>query len=689
MVNQHQLLAWMDMRGLSLSHRDLPMYQPYWNSVDQSAGFDSQTAARLASLAGPDGGAVDAVYRINFPAALSPSLRPGTPQFTFIVTEYGLKPNYLCKTLTDLGALTRDGNAVITPSSWSRDRLVDFGVDAARLQVVPHGVCRQTFFPMAADERRALRRDTGFANEHFVFSNVGIASWHKGIDQLLVAFARVRRRHAHARLVLKNHRALYNTNISDYFHAVNELHPGLLSTEVMTSILLIDDNMDQEQLRKLYLCTDCYVSPYRAEGFNLPVLEAMACGTPVIVTAGGATDDYCFEPLAVRVPSALRNTEDHLLRGGRYLDIDGDALIEAMSACLLQGGRRLSGAAWESTLSKMSWHRAAQLALDFMFPAEQAQAIRAGVGSAGVHVAAGPRTDEAAAVALPTWAAEPEAPARLQPERPSAQLVQLASGAGPAQAHAAAAPDCYNPISYSIIKRRWLLQAFDGIERVQINHSQLHQDMFVLAVLNGLTGGTYLEIGGHEPVFINNTYLLESTFNWTGVSIELGSEYVQRHHNMRRNACVCADATQVDYEALLRDAGLGPVVDYLSIDVDPPEVTLAALKAIPHDKVRFRVITFEHDYSSGGAAVRQQSRDYLSSLGYRLVVNDVAWGNVVVEDWWVCPELTDAAVVERLTCVDGQAHEHDKYIYGKYLTGSGRLALPSRVGGQVAQAAPL
>ena len=69
-------------------------------------------------------------------------------------------------------------------------------------------------------------------------------------------------------------------------------------------------------------------------------------------------------------------------------------------------------------------------------------------------------------------------------------------------------PDYGNPVGYSIIKRPYLIRQFPGIEDVQVNFSQLHQDMFVLCMLDGKRGGTYLEIGANEPVFISNTYLL-------------------------------------------------------------------------------------------------------------------------------------------------------------------------------------
>ena len=46
-----------------------------------------------------------------------------------------------------------------------------------------------------------------------------------------------------------------------------------------------------------------YVSPYRGEGFNIPVLEAASCGCPVVVTSGGATEDFVTDEFALRVAS--------------------------------------------------------------------------------------------------------------------------------------------------------------------------------------------------------------------------------------------------------------------------------------------------------------------------------------------------------------------------------------------------
>jgi hypothetical protein len=227
-------------------------------------------------------------------------------------------------------------------------------------------------------------------------------------------------------------------------------------------------------------------------------------------------------------------------------------------------------------------------------------------------------------------------------------------------------PDFYNPVGYSILKRERLIRQFPGVGDVQVNFSQLHQDMFVLCMLDGLRGGTYLEIGAYEPIFISNTYLLETTFGWKGAAIELNAELVARHRARRSNPCHREDALKVDYDQLAKSTGLPSVVDYLSIDVDPSAVTLAALKRIPHERYRFRVITYEHDYSAGGARERLESRAYLGSLGYQFVVGDVAWKDWIVEDWWIDPALVDGRIAAALTCDDDGRHEHDRYIYGGY-----------------------
>lgn len=225
-------------------------------------------------------------------------------------------------------------------------------------------------------------------------------------------------------------------------------------------------------------------------------------------------------------------------------------------------------------------------------------------------------------------------------------------------------PDFYNPIYYSIIKRPFFRFDFPGLAELQVNYSQLHQDMFVLCVLAGKREGVYLDIGACEPLFISNTFLLEQHFDWRGIGFVRDEAMVSRHQRLRRNPCLHANAPAADYEACMQEAKLPAFIDYLSLKLGTGVNSLAALKRLPHDRYRFRVITFEHNLSRGGAKERAESRAFLEKLGYKQLLGDVSWGNHVAEDWWIDPKHTDPEIIQSLTPEAGPGpHQHDAYFY--------------------------
>ena len=67
------------------------------------------------------------------------------------------------------------------------------------------------------------------------------------------------------------------------------------------------------------------MAPYRAEGFNIPVLEALSAGVPVIATGGGATDDFCPADYCLKI-DAVPMTTAH----GHHLEPNVDTIVEHM-----------------------------------------------------------------------------------------------------------------------------------------------------------------------------------------------------------------------------------------------------------------------------------------------------------------------------------------------------------------------
>ena len=207
---------------------------------------------------------------------------------------------------------------------------------------------------------------------------------------------------------------------------------------------------------------------------------------------------------------------------------------------------------------------------------------------------------------------------------------------------------------------------FDNKDKIEKNYSQVLQDMFVAYVLNGKENGTYLEIGSSFPYYTNNTAMLETYLNWTGIGIDNNEKVVSNYNQTRKNKAIATDALTVDYRKLLRENYPDKVVDYLQLDIQTPEDTYNVLTKIPFDEYKFAVITYEHDdYVDITQTYKEKSREYLFSKGYVLAVPDVTpVDGFSFEDWWVHPDLVDTnriATMNRLAHINwGSMREVDK-----------------------------
>jgi len=360
LVNQHQILNLLDVEGLQLFHHDLP-FAFDWNAARNNPGFSNEDRDRIMTVPDPGAAQIDAVYRIASPFRAGETTdRRKTA--TFMVTELGLTETCFVEDSLGSDFFTRDDNFIVTPSGWARERIIEFGFAPEKVQVVPHGVDLRVFYPPAPEERRQCRANLGLREDDIVFVNVGACLWNKGIDLLLRAFAVLRSQGRPVKLLLKDQRDIYGISVETIFQEVAQTHPVLTEADTLAAITVIPGNLDQTQLRLLFGVGDCYVSPYRAEGFNLPVLEALACDLPIIVTGGGATDDYCNDDVAWRMfarPGSRPAPGSEKLY--RFREPDFDDLVSAMSAITHRfrpDGQRYA-LARQQILQEFTWKRAA------------------------------------------------------------------------------------------------------------------------------------------------------------------------------------------------------------------------------------------------------------------------------------------------------------------------------------------
>lgn len=219
-----------------------------------------------------------------------------------------------------------------------------------------------------------------------------------------------------------------------------------------------------------------------------------------------------------------------------------------------------------------------------------------------------------------------------------------------------------NPNTYFKSDCERLRLKFDGAENIENNYSQSLQDIFVLSILNGKKNGTYLEIGADDGVCINNTYLLETHYGWTGLAFEWLEPGWNRYTVQRKNPCLMEDATKANYSKLFKDYKFPKQIDFLQVDIEPAQQTLDALKAIPHDDYRFSVICFETAiYLGEDSHVQSEQIEFLKSLGYDLIAKNVSnLGGDPFEDWWVDPTIVDLERVKYYKEVDFTGDNENK-----------------------------
>ncbi|MPY76804.1 MAG: glycosyltransferase [Alphaproteobacteria bacterium] len=317
-MNQFQILALLDL-GAAVTLRDWP----YWADWESVYGIlPDADEARLKALTAPDPNP-DAVIRVAAPYDFTKA--PGVPTLVMVTSETGrIRPESVAGGIPIGKAVAASDALIYTPSRWSRDGLIANGIPGERITVIGHGVDTALWHPADEAERHSLRRRFGW-DDAFVLLNVGAMTGNKGIDLLLAGFARLLETCPQARLVLKGLDAIFRSR--DMVAALLNRLPAADRATVASRLTYVGHSVSLADLATLFRAADAYVSPYRGEGFNLPVLEAAASGLPVICTDGGATDDFTGPDFTLRVDAALDE-------GARVLEPFPDHLLAQLRRCI-------------------------------------------------------------------------------------------------------------------------------------------------------------------------------------------------------------------------------------------------------------------------------------------------------------------------------------------------------------------
>ncbi|MCS6829774.1 MAG: glycosyltransferase family 4 protein [bacterium] len=176
-----------------------------------------------------------------------------------------------------------------------------FHIELQKLRVVYGGVDTDFFFPLAEHERRYCRQKMGFDTREILVLHVGSNAPYKNIPTVV-------------RTVAYLHHNGYQVR---WVKAGQPLSPSLqrlARTLHITNCIHTEAYVDDRRLRELYQTCDVLLFPSLREGFGLPVLEAIACGTPAVVADTPALSEWAGAVCLSAPPDDIRALAESVLR---------------------------------------------------------------------------------------------------------------------------------------------------------------------------------------------------------------------------------------------------------------------------------------------------------------------------------------------------------------------------------------
>jgi glycosyltransferase involved in cell wall biosynthesis len=233
-----------------------------------------------------------------------------------------------------IGRLLKLADAIIVDSAYTRDRIADrFKMFADKVNVVYPGVDTSRFRPLA-DKASAhgLRERYGIRDDSYLLC-VGNIEPRKNLSVVITAFAEMLK----SRELQSKPRLVIAGADSGLCNDVFALPTRLGLSDSVNFIGPVSD----DDLPLLYAGASVFLFPSLHEGFGLPLLEAMACGTPVITSNVTSLPEIAGEAAVVIDPANTRE-----LSGAMIEVLTQEALAEELRQKGLDRARRFT---WEET----------------------------------------------------------------------------------------------------------------------------------------------------------------------------------------------------------------------------------------------------------------------------------------------------------------------------------------------------
>jgi len=233
-----------------------------------------------------------------------------------------------------------------------------------KTKLVPHGHNPKDFYPIIMGQEKIYdgvdRPECGIKNPPgplFRFlANKGLRNLEDrgGIQYLIEAYLSEFTESEDVELILKINPAYGVPNLLKMF-------PNIKAKGV-PKITFIPEEYTVKQLNELYNSCDVFVSPTRAEAFNIPCLEAMACGKPVITTDFGGQLDFVNSQNGWIVGGELTEvTHEVEYEGIKWFNVNIDELKQKLRWAFLHPDTcKRKGECSQNSIKNLTWANTAK-----------------------------------------------------------------------------------------------------------------------------------------------------------------------------------------------------------------------------------------------------------------------------------------------------------------------------------------
>ncbi len=197
--------------------------------------------------------------------------------------------------------ILKDASKFVAVTKMEAEQYKSMGVSGDKIEIVPNGIDLSEFDNLP--ERGELRRKYGLGSDQRIILYLGRIHKIKGLDLLAKAFADLPQSLNDARLVIVG-------PDDGYLPSLRKLIADL---QISDRTLFTGQLYGREKL-EAYVDADVYVLPSSYEIFSITVLEACACGTPVIVTDRCGIANVIDDQVGLVVPYDKEQLQNGLLQ---------------------------------------------------------------------------------------------------------------------------------------------------------------------------------------------------------------------------------------------------------------------------------------------------------------------------------------------------------------------------------------